>query len=310
MSPLAVVLASIAGVLAALAALLFATAHYFYLFALEPRSRAFITRRHALPPNPELERGRRWLEPRAQHMWIRSQEGLLLHACRVEPPEPAALWVICLHGYTGRCSDMAGQAQQYSAMGYGALLPDLRGHGSSQGEIGMGWPDRRDLLLWIRALHERYPAARIALHGVSMGAATVMMASGEPDLPPYVTAVIEDCGYTSVWEMFACQLRERFHLPRFPLLYLFALVHRVRSGFWIQRASALRQVARSHTPTLFIHGDADELVPFSMLDRLYAAAACPKERLAVPGSPHAVACAHAPGLYWTAVRSFLSRYAL
>ena len=39
--------------------------------------------------------------------------------------------------------------------------------------------------------------AEIVLHGLSMGAATVLMVSGER-LPEQVKAIIEDCGYTSV----------------------------------------------------------------------------------------------------------------
>ena len=138
------------------------------------------------------------------------------------------------------------------------------------------------------------PEAEIVLYGVSMGAATVMMASGEADLPVQVRCVIEDCGYTSVWDEFSGQLKELFGLPPFPVLNAADLVCRIRAGYSITEASALRQVERSVTPTLFIHGEEDTFVPFWMLEELYQAASCEKEKLAVPGAAHAESAAVAP----------------
>lgn len=146
------------------------------------------------------------------------------------------------------------------------------------------------------------------LYGVSMGAATVMMASGEADLPVQVRCVIEDCGYTSVWDEFSGQLKELFGLPPFPVLNAADLVCRIRAGYSITEASALRQVERSVTPTLFIHGEEDTFVPFWMLEELYQAASCEKEKLAVPGAAHAESAAVAPELYWPAVDAFLARH--
>ena len=48
---------------------------------------------------------------------------------------------------------------------------------------------------------KKRPGAQVVLHGVSMGAATVMMTTGE-QLPENVRAAVEDCGYTDVWEEF------------------------------------------------------------------------------------------------------------
>ena len=133
-----------------------------------------------------------------------------------------------------------------------------------------------------------------------------MMASGEADLPANVRAVVEDCGYTSAWDEFAGQLRELFGLPAFPILDVTNLVTRLRAGWDMREASAVNQVARSVTPTLFIHGDADTFVPFWMLDAVYGAAACEKEKLVVPGAAHAQAAAVDPELYWGTVEEFLA----
>ena len=192
-----------------------------------------------------------------------------------------------------------------------ALDPNAKGgFGSAAGivYIGMGWPERRDVVRWCQQLIAEDPEAEIVLYGVSMGAATVMMASGEADLPVQVRCVIEDCGYTSVWDEFSGQLKELFGLPPFPVLNAADLVCRIRAGYSITEASALRQVERSVTPTLFIHGEEDTFVPFWMLEELYQAASCEKEKLAVPGAAHAESAAVAPELYWPAVDAFLARH--
>ncbi|WP_143805201.1 alpha/beta hydrolase, partial [Oenococcus oeni] len=83
-------------------------------------------------------------------------------------------------------------------MGFNVLLPDDRGHGQSMGEyISFGWLDRLDYLQWLKKIIKRVgPKSEILLFGVSMGASTVEMLSGE-DLPSQVKCVIADCGYSS-----------------------------------------------------------------------------------------------------------------
>ena len=97
---------------------------------------------------------------------------------------------------------MQKAARHFSELGYTVVTPDNRAHGESDGSyIGMGWLDRLDLLLWIDQIISEDPLAEIVLYGVSMGGAAVMMTAGEA-LPSAVKAIIEDCGYTSVYDMF------------------------------------------------------------------------------------------------------------
>ncbi|XOW20669.1 alpha/beta hydrolase [Lactococcus cremoris] len=143
--------------------------------------------------------------------------------------------------------------------GYNVVTPDLRGHEKSQGDyIGMGWDDRKDMLLWINTITQRDPQAEIVLLGVSMGGATVMNTSGEK-LPSNVKAIVEDCGYTSTGDVFTYQLKQLFGLPKFPVLYAANTMTEIRAGYNIFKSSAIKQVAKSKTPMLFIHGDKDTL---------------------------------------------------
>ena len=81
-----------------------------------------------------------------------------------------------------------------------------------------------------------------------------------------------------------------------------------RAGYSFKEASSLAQVKKSRTPTLFIHGDADTFVPFFMLDEVYGAAACEKERLVVPGAQHGEAALADPAGYWGTAEKFIGRY--
>ena len=83
---------------------------------------------------------------------------------------------------------------------------------------------------------------------------------------------------------------------------------RLRDGYDFEQASAFEKVKQSRIPTLFIHGSDDELVPYSMLDKLYSAAVCKKECLTVNGAGHALSSSVEPELYWNTVESFIEKY--
>ena len=172
----------------------------------------------------------------------------------------------------------------------------------------MGWHERRDIVKWAASIVQEDAQAEILLFGLSMGAATVMMTSGEADLPSNVKCIVEDCGYTSVYDEFAGQLKELYGLPPVPILNAFDVVCRIRAGYSVYEASAVEQVKKSHTPTLFIHGSADTFVPFWMLGEVYDAAACEKEKLVVPGAAHAESAETDPALYWDTVDAFVAGY--
>ena len=72
---------------------------------------------------------------------------------------------------------MMSYGEKYYEMGYNVLLPNNRAHGNSEGNyIGMGWLDKDDIACWVNWINKQDPNAKIILHGVSMGAATTMMA--------------------------------------------------------------------------------------------------------------------------------------
>ncbi len=236
-----------------------------------------------------------------------SFDGLKLHAYQIENPG-ARRQVIMVHGYGADHMMYRQLAKHFYNTGFSILMPDLRGHGNSEGNvICMGWKDRLDIIKWIDLLVSENPQCEIVLYGISMGAATVMMTSGEK-LPVNVKAVIEDCGYTSAAEQFGYCLRTFFHVVPFPLLYFSGLVCRLRGGWGFWQANAVKQLQKNRLPMLFIHGADDDFVPAFMIDKVYAASMGPKEKFIVPGAKHAEACCVDPEGYGKAVEGFLKKY--
>ena len=247
-----------------------------------------------------------WLETvNTNTVDIKSKDGLKLVADKYYLNEQSNKWVIIVHGYGGNRQTMRSYGLHYFDKGYNVLIPDLRAHGDSEGKyIGMGWLDRNDLILWINHIISENPNAEIVLHGVSMGAATVMMTSGE-NLPNQVKAIIEDCGYTSVWDIFEDELNALFKLPAFPALHMSNIVAKFRVGYDFKNASSLEQVKKSEVPILFIHGDKDTFVQTHMVYDLYDSANCEKEIFIVADAGHAEAKNRNPEIYFQKVFEFL-----
>ncbi|MEQ3363232.1 alpha/beta hydrolase [Raoultibacter massiliensis] len=225
--------------------------------------------------------------------------------------DPSDRWVLLVHGYTNSHHDVEYLGARYAAHGYNVLAPDLRAHGQSGGDlIGMGWTDRCDLLLWIDYLIGRFGAdVSIVLHGVSMGAAAACMASGEI-IPAQVKAVVSDCAFTDLQSMLAGQVKKLFGLPRHPVVDDARIMLKARGGYDIKHASALEQVKKSITPTLFIHGSSDGFIPASMARELFEACRAPEKRLlVVAGAGHALSAQTDPSLYFDTVFDFLEKKA-
>ena len=253
----------------------------------------------------------KWMaQAETETVQIESSDGLKLRGEAVISDPASHLWVIAVHGYRMSHSSMSALASYYGLKGWNALLPDLRGCGDSEGDyIGMGWPDRRDMLQWIDWIIRRDSEAKIVLHGISMGGATVMMTAGE-DLPGQVKAVVEDCGYTSVWDIFTDELDYLFHLPAFPLLNIASGLSSLRAGYSFSEASSLNQIAKAQVPVLFIHGSEDNFVHTDMVYRVYDACPTEKQLFVVEGAGHGNSFNHMPEKYFETVFSFLDRFQL
>lgn len=209
----------------------------------------------------------------------------------------------CRNHGTGEYSFLSSY---YRKAGVPFLLIDLRACGDSEGDyMTYGWKESEDLLLWISWLIGKCgESCRIFLHGISMGAGTVLM-TGDKELPEQVAGVVADCGYTSACDEFAYQMKKCFHMPvAAPILFLTNLISKKKAGFDIRKATPIEAVKTCKVPHLFIHGDKDDYVPYYMMDELYEACNSRKWKVTVPGAVHARSYYVNPELYEESLEKF------
>lgn len=287
------------GILACLVAVTVAAGYMLYRFA--------VVRRGPDPlPDPDkapnelrryyalnLPRQMAWLENWGwQDVEITGKKGARLHGYFFKAKQPTNRTVLAIHGY--RCEGGMREFLYFAPMyleqfGMNLLLVDDYAHAQSEGKhIGFGWNDRLDCLRWIDWIIQNQGAdSEILLQGVSLGAATVLMAAGEEGLPRNVRGVVADCAYSSVREELLHVSRLQFKVPSFPLYHIASLFCRLRAGYFFGQGDTLEQVRRIKVPVLFIHGEKDKFVPTEMVYRLYDACNAPKLLWTVPEAAHA-----------------------
>lgn len=215
---------------------------------------------------------------------IYSKDALKLVGNEIKHTYDVNDWVIIVHGYQSSEEGSKRIARHYYNRGFNVLTISLRSHGESEGKyIGMGFLDKDDLFLWTEYLIKKYPESSVIYHGTSMGSATVLFASSL-NLPENVKAIIADCGYKSVWDIFTLELKNKFGLPPFPILYMADIMGRIKAGYSIKNANVLEAVKKSKTPILFIHTTSDDFVPVSCVYALYEVCPAKKDLYVVQGN--------------------------
>ncbi len=217
---------------------------------------------------------------------IRSFDGLKLAGTYYEFQKGAPIDIL-FHGYHGCAEqDLSGGVYRCQRLGHNVLIVDHRAAGKSEGHvITFGINESRDAAAWVQYVVENIdPNAKILLGGISMGAATVMMASAM-ELPKNVVGTVADCGYTSAKDIIKKVIRD-MHLPD-NLLYPFVrLGARLFGGFDPDANSPISSMPNCRVPVIFFHGDTDAFVPQSMSEENFAACTAPKHLVITPGAGH------------------------
>lgn len=246
-----------------------------------------------------------------ERMNLVSRDGLELSGYYLPAVEPTNKVVVLTHGYLGNALQMGLFGEfYYEQFGYNIFMPDARAHGRSGGDYyGFGWIDRLDLIDWTKLLVNMLgDDTEVVYHGLSMGAATVLMASGEEELPAQVKAIVADSPYKSVYQLFSYQMKRMFHLPSFPLLDSTSFLTKMRAGYSFREANVLDEVAKTNVPILYIHGREDTFVPFEMAIELDEKTNSSTELYVVESANHGESYALAPENYIEKVNQFLSTY--
>ena len=217
--------------------------------------------------------------------------------------------MILHHGFHGYVKELSYEAKHFYEQGYTLLMPSMRAHGLSGGAIiTMGLLEHKDTCLWIRYIMSMDPKAEIYIYGVSMGAATTLMALAEQE-GVYIKAAISDCAFTSAIDVFDGVLEKELHFPYRWYLYAGNDLLYQRTGISIKQARPIDIVDKIKCPVLFIHGDIDDLVPCNMVEELHDKATCEKERLIIYDAGHALSSSSNPEKYWEHVDAFLKKHA-
>lgn len=242
-----------------------------------------------------------------EHVSIRSRDGLKLVGRLYEEPNSDVVEII-FHGWRSNAlRDGCGGSHLARKAGHSILLVDQRAHGESEGNtITFGIKEKYDCLDWTNDIVARFGShVKIILVGLSMGAATVLMASAL-DLPANVKGIAADCGYTSPEAIIRKVCRDMGIPDR--LGYPFVRVSaRLFGGFSMKDGGAVEAVRQAKVPILLIHGEADDFVPFSMCREIYDACASEKYLLTVPHAGHGLSFFYDRAAYEKTAKEFHDR---
>ena len=257
--------------------------------------------------NRKKDEGRAWILSKDPERWnITSDDGIPLVAHYI-PAENAKAVFILVHGYRSNgLRDFAYIAKPLYEKGYSLLILDNRAHGESGGKyISYGALERFDVILWANEVKRRLPELPVILNGVSMGAATVLMAASL-DLPDNVRGVVADSGYTSPSDIFKSVIKRMYHLPEFPFVPLARVMSRRRIGVDFADVSAAESVKKTKVPLLFAHGTGDTFVPHDMSEKNFANAPTGMARMIlVDGAEHTQSYLFDPKRYGAELDRFL-----
>lgn len=298
----------ITGIILTFFAISLGVSYYFFYVAQVREEKSFINHRPKTRANPLYDDEKQFDHLKKETVWMANQ-GLKQDAWYVPAARETNKTVIVVHGFNNSKKDMKAYAWMFHELGYNVLMPDNMAHGKSQGQIiGYGWNDRLNIIKWAQLLVDKNAASQITLFGVSMGGAAVMMASGESNLPKQVVNIIEDCGYSSVWEELKYQAKAMYSLPAFLILYEVSSISKVRAGFSYGQASSIEQLKKNKLPILFIHGDKDDFVPTKMVYDNFKASRGAKELYIAKGAQHAKSMESNPETYQKKISTFLKNY--
>ena len=237
---------------------------------------------------------------------IKSFDDLTLYGKYFECIKGAPIEIM-FHGYKGSGErDLSTGVKRAFKCNRNALIVDQRASGKSEGHtISFGINERHDCLSWTNFVVNHFGNdVKIILTGISMGAATVLLASSM-DLPKNVIGVLADCGYDKASDIIKKVIKEM----KLPANFFYPFVKigaKIFGHFDLEETSPYESVQKSKVPIIFIHGDIDSFVPYYMSDNLYNICSTKKQLVKVLNADHGVSYLVDPDTYITELNNFFT----
>jgi fermentation-respiration switch protein FrsA (DUF1100 family) len=222
------------------------------------------------------------------------------------PSKDKKITIIYSHGLFRSRRELLRRAVDLWKLGYGALLYDSRNHGESgHARVSLGYFERLDAEAGVKFLREEVRTDdRIALFGISMGAAAALLAAAET---PEVAAVISDSSFLSFKDTTDHHVKLLFRVSSFPLAGELRFFIERRAGFDGEKLDALAAVKQiGGRPVLFIAGAQDKRMPPEIASRLFDACSSPKRDLLIVDGEETRVHGHA---YQAASKLYVERIA-
>jgi len=255
-----------------------------------------------------IREGKLWIEnKKPQQISVTSFDGLKLVGEYI-PCDNARATIIMFHGWNASpITDFGAGLPYYRSLGLNLLLVHQRAQGKSEGKyMTFGIRERKDVHAWVQWHRKHFGDKPVLLAGLSMGAATVLMAAGD-ELAPCVKGVVADCGFTSPYEII-CSVIRSMHLPAKPFAALIGMQAKLFAGFGLKEYSTEESLKKTKLPVLLVHGEDDSFVPCYMSQRAYdACASKDKTFLSIPKATHGKSFVVQPEKYKETLKNFFDR---
>lgn len=266
-------------------------------------------------PRSEAAAPRTWrpfeqYEKRELH--IQSKEGYTLTGTLLLSSIPTSDTIIFVHGFSQHRDSGLPYSSMYLENGYNVLLADYGSDGKrADGElvpVTWGVHEAEDIESWVQILKKEFPKGKIGIHGISLGAATALIHSGNYGSADFYVA---DSAYSDFNDLLMQKAEPITYngialAPYLPYLVPFvnAIVY-AHDGIWFYAASPERAVQKTTKPILLLHGQDDTLIPVSMANRLKAVSPTAEDLLIFEGAKHAAERFVSPKEYRREVMRFV-----
>lgn len=199
---------------------------------------------------------------------IKSDYGYDLQVYYFKNHNESKKYMVMAHGHTYTHHGCLKYARMMMEHGYNVVLFDERFHGNSGGKFtSLGYFEKYDLYTVISDTISRYGNdIFVGTYGESMGAATALM---EAKIDKRVKFVVSDCSFSDFPLLIKQLMWRKFRIPVYPFYWFALIVFKAFTGISMKGISPITELNCVSVPIMFVHGLADNYIPFSHTQVMY-----------------------------------------